>query len=689
MRFTVTSRFVAILALFIPSALFAQFLSPTNEELRMISDPKFPGADAIFLNVDEVTNDPQHFSTFYVRIKVITAKATALRRVKIPLQLGDFGASSRKPQMVGQNWVEGQTSRDARSGLVRIDDIRARTIHPDGTIYPISPKSEDLEQLKASGGLPERRAFVMPDVEVGSILEYRYTVRYDEKHDSSPYWIVQRTYPIRRAHFSFTPFNDFLTNDQEMTSKYLLDAKGKVVNTIIWSPVLPAGAAVKTDPDGSFSLDVTNIPALPSEEWMPPSQMYAYHVRFYYKSAFTGSEFWAEEQKQWSKEVNRFAGPTSFVNHAVTELVPSGSSDIDTARKLYSTVQSLENTSLRSASAAASGELPASRAEEVLTRKHGSSHEIALLYLSLLRAAGITAYDMEIVDRDKGVFSSGYLSSDQFDSDVIIATLNGKEVYLDPGEKMCPFRSMHWKHAGASGIRQTATGAAIATTPLLPYAVNAITRTGDINLDANGTLNGLFRFILAGQDALNWRQQVVASGESATRDAFDKWLESISPDGVKAHLDHFLGADNPDLNLIAVIKVEGSVVPNASGQVLLAPFLFESQVRKPFISESQRLQPIDMHYGQQVSDEIVYHLPEGFAMQSPPSPEGFTLEHLAVFASAVKPDQGQVTVTRSLVRAFTLANSSEFGSLQSFYKKIAQADGRTIVLARSPSASGL
>ncbi len=140
MRFTVTSRFVAILALFIPSALFAQFLSPTNEELRMISDPKFPGADAIFLNVDEVTNDPQHFSTFYVRIKVITAKATALRRVEIPLQLGDFGASSRKPQMVGQNWVEGQTSRDARSGLIRIDDIRARTIHPDGTIYPIQPE---------------------------------------------------------------------------------------------------------------------------------------------------------------------------------------------------------------------------------------------------------------------------------------------------------------------------------------------------------------------------------------------------------------------------------------------------------------------------------------------------------------------------------------------------------------------
>ena len=57
-----------------PAALFAQFQQPTNDELKMTSDPKAPGAAAVYLDIEEIANDPLHYRSTYCRIKVLTEK---------------------------------------------------------------------------------------------------------------------------------------------------------------------------------------------------------------------------------------------------------------------------------------------------------------------------------------------------------------------------------------------------------------------------------------------------------------------------------------------------------------------------------------------------------------------------------------------------------------------------------------
>jgi hypothetical protein len=52
----------------------AQFQQPTDEELKMTSDPKAQGAAAVYLNVEEITDDSHHFHSFYARIKVLQEK---------------------------------------------------------------------------------------------------------------------------------------------------------------------------------------------------------------------------------------------------------------------------------------------------------------------------------------------------------------------------------------------------------------------------------------------------------------------------------------------------------------------------------------------------------------------------------------------------------------------------------------
>ena len=96
---------VALLSLAstISHPLMAQFQTPTDEELKMTSDPKAPGAAAVYLNIEEVANDPLHYQSVYARIKVLTEKGKELATQEVPYLKGNF----------------------------KITDIKARTIHSD------------------------------------------------------------------------------------------------------------------------------------------------------------------------------------------------------------------------------------------------------------------------------------------------------------------------------------------------------------------------------------------------------------------------------------------------------------------------------------------------------------------------------------------------------------------------------
>src|ERR1700686_1070609 len=67
----------------VPLLSHAQFQAPTPEELKMTSDPKAPGADAVYLYREETEDDPHHFRTVYARIKVLTEKGKELATVQV------------------------------------------------------------------------------------------------------------------------------------------------------------------------------------------------------------------------------------------------------------------------------------------------------------------------------------------------------------------------------------------------------------------------------------------------------------------------------------------------------------------------------------------------------------------------------------------------------------------------------
>ena len=647
-----------------PAVVYAQFQPPTPEELKMTSDPKAPGADAVYLNIEEIANDPLHYQSYYARIKVLTEKGKDLATVELP-------------------YLKGNT---------KIADIKGRTIHSDGTIYPLTVKPEDLMVAKAGELQIGQKVFTLPNVEVGSILEYRYDLRYDDNEFSSPQWEIQGSHFVHAAHYSFTPFKEFMPQGTPGTdtSMYLTDARGREAHSLTWSGRLPAGVTVKTSVNGSYSIDVADVPAIPDEEWMPPIKSFFYRINFYYNYTSDTAAYWLSESKLWSKDVDKFAEPSKTIKAAVDGLIAPGDSDLDKAKKLYDAVQALDNTDYsRHKTETEMKQLKikeARHAEDTWAQKSGSSEDIAMLYLAMLRAAGLTAYAVKVVDRDRAVFDFTYMSLDQLDTTVVVLSTGGKEIVLDPGEKMCPFQVVNWRHSYAGGIGQSAQGVSYSVTPAQAYKDNTMNRVANLTLDAQGGITGQIQIIMVGQKALRWRQFALRNDGAELKKTFDHdELEGVLPEGVEAHVDHFLAVDQPDVNLMAIVKVTGSLGTATAKRILLPGLFFATHGHVPFVNEEKRLEPVDMQYADRVTDDVTYHLPPGVAVEGAPQDTSVSWQGHALFMIKSKAGPNQIEIANSLARGFTIAKPEEYQDLRGFYQKVAAAEQAQLVLTIAPA----
>lgn len=305
----------------------------------------------------------------------------------------------------------------------------------------------------------------------------------------------------------------------------------------------------------------------------------------------------------------------------------------------------------------------------------------------MLKAAGLKAYPMLVVNRDRGIFNPDYLDFDQFDDVVdVLSTADGKEVVLDPGEKMCPFQMVSWKHSGAGGIRETASGVGPWATPLLAYSANVVVRHADLTVSADGSVDGKLQFAMAGQEALHWRQEALRVDEESLKKDFDEWLTTQLPAGVQAHVTRFTKLDDETGDLGAFATVSGVPGTATSKRLLLPASFFAHSDDQGFIAQPDRQLPVDMHYAAVFKDGVTFHLPAGFALETAPPAASVPWTGYAVYQMKSAPSGNDLTVSRTLARAFTLLQPDEYNPMRDFYQKVQAADQQQIVLSNAAAA---
>jgi hypothetical protein len=432
-------------------AFAANLQAPTPEELQMTSQPEVPGADAVILNIEETASDREetasafdidsagkrNFHSVYIRMKILTEAGRRYADVAIP--------------NVG--------------GLFSLGEVQGRTIQTDGSIVPLTAKPL-IKNYEA--------VFAMPNVQVASIIEYRYFLRYDGRLNIAPEWYIQRELFIRAGKYYFR------VNGQDK-----INGRGEISGGAAYSSNLPKGTAVKyIRSENAFELVVHNVPPLPREEFMPPVQSLSYRVLFYYTEADTESDYWQSEGRSWAKDVDKFIS-SSKLKDAVSHLVSAGDSDQQKVAKIYEAVMKLENTSFTREHSAAENKAAGIRtknADDIWEAKRGTADQITLLFVAMVRAAGLQAFSMDVTNRDRAVFVSSFLDKDQLDDEIAIVRIDGKEQFFDPGQRYCAFGQLHWKHTVTQGLREMNGITAIAKTPSASAAQAQTSRVANLDL---------------------------------------------------------------------------------------------------------------------------------------------------------------------------------------------------------------
>src|SRR5271157_4888729 len=650
-----------------------KFQEPTKEELQMTSDPKAPGAPAVFLYFEQTADNRNHYESRYARIKVLTELGKEWATVEVP-------------------YVKGYSATPI---------IEGRTIHSDGTVIPLNGKAEDLLVFKNYRNHVNAAVFNLPSVEVGSILEYKWSIPLtggkvsgvlSEDEDvisgmlagSVPEWDVQQPIYVHKAHFYWNPFSELESNVLGSQIDYTVD--GELAHYLLFTQRLPAGFTTTRSPRGDYTLDIQDVPAFVPEANALPEEALLYKVRFFRTPYNSPEVYWDNEIKRWSNQLNEFASQSNTIKDAADQITAGAATPEAKARKLYDAVQALENTDFTRAKTEEERKLlhlkkELKKAQDVWNEKRGSGNDIAALYLALARAAGLQADGLQVVNRDRSVFDPNLLSLHQLDALLVVLHIDGKDIYLDPGEKLCPFGQLHWKHTMAGGIQQNAKGPVYTPPNSAKEATTA--HAADLTLDAQGGVTGTVKMMMNGPQALHWRQLNLTSDPEEVKKQFNESLHNLLPQGIAGEVDKIQGLETAEGYLSISAKVSGQLGSSTGKRLMLPGFFFSTGAHTQFVAEEKRTAAVDLHYSDQVIDAAVYHLPAGFTVESAPTPAQLPWEGHAMLVVKSNPGAGTIDIRHTFARFFVLLDPNEYPALRDYYQKVATSDQQQLVLVKA------
>jgi hypothetical protein len=244
---------------------------------------------------------------------------------------------------------------------------------------------------------------------------------------------------------------------------------------------------------------------------MPPPDVLKWRVKFYYQVSNKVDDYWKDQGKFWNKDAENFLGKKKGVSEAVAQIVTATDTPEQKVRKIYAFVAGMENQSYRPYRPRQEdktlGLKPNEGVEDVLRQKTGDHDDLSRLFVAMVRDAGIPAWLMWVPGRDRRAFEPTYMSTSQFDTEIVVAQLNGKDVFLDPGTKFCPYGVMDWRYTSALGLRQGGKGAELADTPPPDYQSAKTIRVAKVKLTPAGKMEGTVTAAFYGQEAMNRRQE--------------------------------------------------------------------------------------------------------------------------------------------------------------------------------------
>jgi hypothetical protein len=619
------------------------------EDLALKDNPAQAGADAMLL-YRQVDVDAKLSSVAnYMRVKIFTQKGMKQADVEIPY-----------------NRVQGT-----------IEGVRGRTIHPDGSISEFDGKTFDKVVEKNGHEKYMAKTFTMPDVQPGSIIEYRYREQLDDKYYWSIEWIVQSELFTRQARFS-------IKQSDSMYAPYL----------VFREYGLPAQDMPKSQGGGSYGLEIHDLPGIEDESYMLPKNILMARVQFFYLNPGdptneNSDQYWKRTGKKWNENLDHFASKGGAVAAEVSKTVGANDTPEAKLRKIYARVLQIRNLSIETSKSQQESKAenlkPNANAEDVLKRGAGNARDINFLFVAMARAAGFDATSVYVSPRNTSIFVKESQDSRQLGADVVWVKAGSQEYYLDPGARFYRFGLLPWYEASAAGLRLSKQPNDFISTPSPVFSDAVITRHAEVNIRDDGGAEGKIVIEFAGQEAGQLRVENRDEDETGRKKALEDKIKQWLPAGADLEVTNVTNWDDVEQSL----RVEGTVkitsTVNAVNRRMLMPVELFRNEQIGYFESQRRSNDIYFPYPYQEADDLLFHLGGRYKADSMPAPQKVDRGGAIYEMSATQQGDG-VEVKRSMTLKSFLFGKEVYPALRSFFSLVKTDDDAQVLLQSSPTA---
>ena len=521
-----------------------------------------------------------------------------------------------------------------------------------------------------------RLKFSIPEVKVGSIIEYKYTI-ISPRYSDIPTWYFQHSEPVRYSFYSATFPEWFQYHVEERGYSPL---KGKLENTNI----MVGSSLLKAD---RYIFEGENLRAFKNEKFIYCQDDYAQRVDFELKGVTIPGQIYKDYARKWDdvreylKEEFDMGSYLKIKNPYAEEMKSldlEGKSVAVKASRIFGLLKSKLKWDKEY-------KLYCKNPLRILKDGKGSNIELNYIYMAMLRDAGISSTPMLIRRRSMGRLPLTYASIDKLNTFVV--------AFVDENDALL-FADCSADYGDVNILPADLMAEGILYDPNVTKTPNnGATRGGTIydlsEIGGNATNTRINCLVtpdgqLAGQRINTHIGYNALSYKNAYHEMEDSLaiIEKIEKN-LDCKLSSFRAKNAEGVGRAVEERIRFSKEAVVDGdRIYFNPIVFADEKTNYFV-QSDRVLPVEFPAAQSTTITSVVTIPEGYVVEEMPKSETVTLPgYLGVVISFEMQDNNLVTKYQSVV-GNTFIPATEYANLQEFWNKVLKINSMMVCLKKA------
>lgn len=314
------------------------------------------------------------------------------------------------------------------------------------------------------------------------------------------------------------------------------------------------------------------------------------------------------------------------------------------------------------------------KSSDILKEGGGNSAAINLCLREMLHGVGIEAHPLLISTRQHGRIIKSYPLLTQFNHLICYAKIGDKEFFLDATDDLRPYDLLDFDDLNGDGWLLNRKAPRWVKTPSKNNVKENVTAM--LELKADGSIEGEISAHAKGFEAWAYRKFLSSKGE---KEFWQYFFLKYIPDGEIIE-SKIIGGDNPDTTFTYKVKFRTSEYVSIVGdKAYLYPMMMFGMIENPFL-EPERNYPIDFVHEQEDLIAFLFRYPANWTIDTQPANARITFPNKEILMEyQIATGEGTVELRNRFAINNTYYSPEAYPGLKQLFDKSIARHGEPIV----------